>query len=150
MSALTILHGIRQRETNIELLRESIDQHLSQLTPQSPRYDSDRVQTSPTNRMESAIAYVSDDVDRLKRMKARQAKDKAYILGYIKRLDSRYQNVLILYYLTRLPSPYPGITDPLRWSDVAHRLGYSTSHCKRLHRAAVGALDKLLTNSIKP
>ena len=137
------LHLIRIRESEIERIREMIAEHMSQLEPQSPRYDSSRVQTTPENRTEAAILQVQAETERLQRLKARQSAEKGIIRSHIETMDNRaYRDVITLFYMARRQSAYHGLTLPMRWADVASKMGYSASHCKRLHRLAVDALEK--------
>lgn len=136
-----MLHDLRTRQSEIENLRETIEQHRSALAPQSPRYDALRVQTTPDNRTEAAIIQLQSEKDRLERLEAFQSHDAELVRRNLANIGNRaYRDVIMLFYLTRKPSPYKGLTLPLKWSDVAARMGYSTSHCKRLHRQAVDAL----------
>lgn len=111
---------IKRLEVTIEALKCS-------LLPSGIRYDTDRVQTSPSDRMMETYARI-DELERelveenLKRSQAILAVD----LAMDKMPDSQGKTILMEYYIGRISMP-----------KIADGMGFTPRHCYRLRKQAM-------------
>lgn len=113
---------IRNERADIETLQMRIKALQLSLLPSGIRYDTDRVQTSPTDKM----VEVASQVDALERkMKAKLTALNADMVKGISIVQAmptpQYRQLITLYYLTSTKTS---------WDDVAAIMGYSTDHVK--------------------
>ena len=135
MDALVFLKGIRAERMEISRLTEAREQLVDTLFPPAIRYDRDRVQTSPTDKMITVAAEL-DEIDRdIEQRIVKLSEDVrlAYqIVGQLKTPECR--EVIMLRYLM-------GKRRPLTWREIAQEMSYSVQHVKgKLHGAAVKEL----------
>lgn len=99
---------IKDKNDKIEALRLGC-------IPGAVTYDKDKVQTSPRNYQEEALADAADLEKEIFEHEAEIDDVKLTCYGYIKRIpEIEQQNVLIYYYI-----------DECYWEDVASKMNYS-------------------------
>ena len=128
---LTFLKGIRKKRRELRIIQDRIGQLRMSLYPSGIRYDIDRVQTSPTDRMVEVAAQL-DEIERKEREHVRQIlsdNDKAETLVSLMP-TSEYRQLIYLRYLASDESS--------SWESVANAMHYSSDHVRgRMHGAAI-------------
>ena len=122
MTAKEYLSQIRKLEQSIRWYDTEIDRNRLSLLPGAVRYDTDRVQTSPEDKL-AAVAVRIEEL-RLKQMQKRQElsqlRDK--IVAELMTINAKRAEVLYLRYVRGM-----------RYERIALTLTYSVDHVKRLH-----------------
>lgn len=139
MSAKHYLNEIRKDRATIRALRARLSELEWEATGLTAiRYDKDRVQVSPENRMETIIAEM--DAERQKYLAAIRKYHEGVRLKekQINDLDNRtYARFLELYYIEEDDEGYrPTLTA------IAYRLGKSPANMSRLHMKALKAFER--------
>ena len=106
------------------------------------RYDVDRVQTSPTNRMEELMVELLPDLKRLEAEYVRElVKYRAELLKRFRQIaelgNPEYVEVLQLRYIEQDDKGHT-----LGWHEIAERMGWSYSKVTHLHGYALQAFAK--------
>lgn len=124
----------RSKERAIQRLQMVVKELESCLYPPALRYDRDRVQAPPEDKM-SAIAAKIDELEH-RIVELRQEKAEA-VLAVNRALamleDEREQTILLAFYVGRLPM-----------SEVADMINYSLERTYQLRRSGIGHLAELL------
>lgn len=108
---------IRRKELRCEELRTCLD-------AKAIRYDVDRVQTSPVDKVSRILSTVKDLEDEIKRLRIEKAELVIEISDTIELLDNDSEAlVLMAFYVGQLPM-----------TDVASKAGYSVQHAYRLRK----------------
>ena len=108
---------IRRKELRCEELRTCLD-------AKAIRYDVDRVQTSPVDKVSRILSTVKDLEDEIKRLRIEKAELVTEISDTIELLDNDSEAlVLMAFYVRQLPM-----------TDVASVAGYSVQHAYRLRK----------------
>jgi len=133
MQIKTFLYQIKDERKEIQELTNRIIELESSLYPSGIRYDTDKVQTSPSDHMMETVAKVSEVEEKIKarkeRLLTRQAKAESIIATLE---DTRERQVLDLYFLSE--------NARITLGEVADLIGYSQRETVRIY---VSALDKL-------
>ncbi len=128
---------IRKEQTEVYHLQKMIHELELSLLPQGIRYDKDRVQTSPKDKMlevaAKAAAYEKKLNVNLCKLIAKKQKAEKLIAS----LDSAEERTLMRLYYTETNN---GLL--YRWDDVAYYMGYEKRHILRLHGDALNAILK--------
>lgn len=134
-----ILNRVSTLDAELQIVNVRIERMESTLQGHAIRYDSDRVQTSPTDRVADVMADMDALLKRQKYLQRELLKAEqrvADLIGYL--TDSKHRLVLTYRYIADLP-----------WAAIAARMSYNERHVKRLRDEAVGYLCKNLQNSTK-
>lgn len=138
MSIKDELFKIRNEQREIQELKERIDTEYASLLPSGIRYDIDKVQTSPTDRMTQTMADIDEHMGMLKAKLSELMKHKLWAEGVIDTLgDARQRQALSLYFLT------PG---RLSMDEVAERMGYSHGAAYGFYSEGLAMLEKNVQN----
>lgn len=108
---------IKRKELRCEELRTCLD-------AKAIRYDVDRVQTSPVDKVSRILSTVKDLEDEIKRLRIEKAELVIEISDTIELLDNDSEAlVLMAFYVRQLPM-----------TDVARKASYSVQHAYRLRK----------------
>lgn len=133
MSAAEFLLQIRVLERTIWRLTMKRDELQSCLLPSAIRYDLDKVQTSPEDRLAEIAGEVLEIERKLRTLRERKACLVIEISAAIDRLeDDREKTILTAYYIGRHSM-----------TDIADVIGYSLPHTYRLRRSGVQHVEDL-------
>lgn len=118
MSVKGELYRIRNVQKEINELKQRIDEEYYSLLPQAIRYDLDKVQTSPQDRMPDVMGQIDEHTrimyDRLSHLLVR----KQWAEHLINKLeDTRQRQVLDLYFLSVERMTMKKIADKMRYSE---------------------------------
>jgi len=118
MSVKGELYRIRNTQKEINELKQRIDEEYYSLLPQAIRYDLDKVQTSPQDRMPDVMGRIDEHTrimcDRLSHLLVR----KQWAEHLINKLeDTRQRQVLDLYFLSVERMTMKKIADKMRYSE---------------------------------
>lgn len=118
MSVKGELYRIRNTQKEINELKQRIDEEYYSLLPQAIRYDLDKVQTSPQDRMPDVMGQIDEHTrimyDRLSHLLVR----KQWAEHLINKLeDTRQRQVLDLYFLSVERMTMKKIADKMRYSE---------------------------------
>ena len=117
MQIWTLENRIRRKELRCEELRTCLD-------AKAIRYDVDRVQTSPVDKVSRILSTVKDLEDEIKRLRIEKAELVIELSDTIELLDNDSEAlVLMAFYVRQLPM-----------TDVASKAGYSVQHAYRLRK----------------
>ena len=132
------LKSIRAKRRELSTLLETREKLRMDLLPSAIRYDGDRVQTSPEDRLHE-IADELLDLEKVQReQQERLAKDimKAELL--IKEMKTpEYRELLRLRYIS-------GGLRPMTWGQIAKKMGYGEDHVRgKMHGKAIREARKI-------
>ena len=135
---LKFFKTVRNERADIETLQLRIKELQLSLLPRGIRYDSDKVQTSPSDQMLEVAAKV-DALER--KMQAKLVKlnqDMVRAMEIVQAMPTpEYRQLLTLRYLT----------GHMSWEEIAEIMGYSQEHVRGyLHRAAIEEARKVNTH----
>lgn len=134
MNALDFLLQIRALERTIWRLTMRRDELQACLLPVAIRYDLDRVQTTPEDKIATLASAVADLDVQLRELRTQKADLVIEVADAIDRLeDDREKTILCAYYVGRVSM-----------EGIADKIGYSLSHCYRLRRQGVQHLGEIL------
>lgn len=126
------LRSIRCEQMEILHIKQMIEDAQSEMLPKAIRYDLDKVQVCPDEKMSKICAAVVDWQEELGRSIAILAQRRQLAENMIMQLeDEKEREVMRWYYLT---------TDNgqvLTWKQVAIRMNYYERHIKRIHGNAL-------------
>jgi DNA-directed RNA polymerase specialized sigma subunit len=127
-----ILNAVNNLDADLQIVRIQIERMESTLQGHAIRYDIDKVQTSPSDKVADVIADMEKLLDKRDRLQHEiiAAMDESAAL--IARLtDNKHRLVLHYRYTAGLP-----------WAQVAAHVGYDERHTRRLRDEAVDILVK--------
>lgn len=134
---LKFFEKVRAERADIETLQLRIKELQLSLLPSGIRYDTDKVQTSPSDQMLEIAAKV-DDLERKMQSKLTKLNaDMVMAMTIVQAMPTpRYRQLITLYYLTGRMS----------WEDVAKVMDYSVDHVKGyMRRMAMEEASKVNT-----
>lgn len=132
--AKTFLRKIRTERREIAILENKIKAKRFELLPGAIRYDTDKVQTSPKDRLSELVAELNNYEDKLKELAVRMYRNQTIAIDAIARIPSSEQRqVMEIYYLSN--------NNPT-WDDVADELSYSRRSVLNYHGDALLWLNK--------
>lgn len=138
--AYEFLNSTRRMEAEIQKLTIRHDELQTCLLPGAIRYDGDRVQTSPDDKMSKIAAEVVDLERQIQDLKIRKAEQVRQIEDAIRLLeDDTEQMVLMGYYVGRMPGP-----------KVAEIVHYTVRGVYKVKRRAVLHLAEKCSTSSPP
>lgn len=125
---------VRKLELSIWRLCLQHDELQSCLLPAAIRYDKDKVQTSPEDKLSDVAAAVLDLEKKIQELRHQKAKLVLEINTAINALpDEKESGILTAYYIKRMSM-----------EDVADKVGYSVQHTYRLRKRGVTHLAEIL------
>ena len=120
----------RELERTISRLAMVRDELEASLLPGGIRYDTDRVQTSPEDRLPDVIGRIVELEDQIESLQAEKARAIMRISEAIEQLeDGGQKSVLTAYYIRRMPM-----------RKIAESLNYSEQWAYKTRRIGVRAL----------
>ena len=138
MNIKSFLRACRDEQGEINILLRKREQLYSSLLPAGIRYDGDRIQTTPEDRMLERMPEIAELDKKISQQIRRLARRKAKAMGMINKLqDSKQRQVLTLYYLDNRR---------LSWREVAKEMSYSEQMIYGLHKEALHAIIQLETH----
>ena len=138
MTGKEYMETIRRVKRDIRLLMEQIerDSILAQGVT-AIRYDVDKVQTSPSDKMADIVARITETTetlyDRIALLQGLEEDARRLLVN----LEEEHERVLVYRYI-----------DEMSWVSVAERMGYSEKHVFFIRDKALAELDELINNSI--
>ena len=142
MDVLKFLKSIRSKRLLLNTLDLERKQLQSELFPSGIRYDRDRVQTSPSDRMPD-IASDLLDLDKAIEVQITELSRDIHLANeVISQIQSpEYQQLLHLRYIVASKKNPRGI---MNWEEVASEMGYSTRHVMGyMHGKAIAEARKI-------
>jgi len=132
MDVLKFLKCIRSKRFELADLKEQRDEIYYSLMPSGIRYDLDKVQTSPTDRMPAVAGDLAEVQTIIDQRIERLSNDILLANRIIDKMPTaECRELLMLRYLA-------GGRKPLTWEDIAKRMDYSADHAKgKLHGRAI-------------
>jgi DNA-directed RNA polymerase specialized sigma24 family protein len=136
---LNLFKRIRNERSDVETLQLRIKELQLSLLPSGIRYDTDKVQTSPSDKMIEVAAKV-DALERQmqKKLTALNA-DMVQAIAIVQAMPTpEYRQLLTLRYLTG---------NRMSWEQIADVMGYSTDHVRGyLHKSAINEAREVNTH----
>lgn len=134
---LKFFKRIRNERADVETLKIRIEELRLSLLPSGIRYDSDKVQTSPSDKMIEVAAKVDALERRMQATLIRLNDDMVRAVEIVQAMPTpEYRQLLTLRYLTGRMS----------WEEIADVMGYSVDHVKGyLHKNALEEARKVNT-----
>ena len=132
MDVLKFLKCIRAKRLELADLKERRDEIYMSLMPSGIRYDLDKVQTSPSDRMPAAAGNLEEIQTIIDQRIERLSGDILLANRIIDQMPTaECRELLMLRYLA-------GGRRPLTWEDIGERMDYSPDHAKgKLHGKAI-------------
>lgn len=129
---LKFLKQIRTKRRELGILENSIQEMRFMLMPSGIRYDLDKVQTSPEDRLSQSVADLVAVERRQKRQIERLMSDIAKAEKLIEVMPTpEYRELIRLRYVS-------GGLKLMTWEQVAEQMGYSADHVRgKLHGKAI-------------
>ena len=129
---------IRRLQLLIWRLQLQHDELQSCLLPAAIRYDKDKVQFSPEDKLSDVAAEVIDIEARIRKLQEQKAMLIMEINLAINALpDDKESAILTAYYVNRM-----------KMEEVADKVGYSVQHTYRLRRRGVTHLGEILEKDV--
>lgn len=138
MDVLKLLKRVRAERTEAFSVQEQINELRLTLLPSGIRYDTDRVQTTPTDKMLETVSKL-DELERKQAAHlARLTEDLITATEIVNSMPtSEYRQVLLMRYLTG---------NRTSWETIAGTMGYSADHVRGyLHYKAIEEARKVNT-----
>ena len=132
MDVLKFLKSIRAKQNELHTLIDTRDTLRLMLLPSGIRYDLDKVQTSPEDRMPGVASDLVEIENNIDRCVARLSKDIRLAQEVIEQCPSpECRELLMLRYVS-------GDRRRSEWNEIAKKMGYSASHVNGyLHGKAI-------------
>lgn len=132
MDVLKFLKGIRSERLEVIRLKEERDTLYYSLMPSGIRYDLDKVQTSPQDKMLAVAGRLYEIQEIIDRRIDKLSADVALAHKVIDAVPTpECRELLLLRYLT-------GSRKPMTWTEIADRMEYSIDHVQgKLHGKAI-------------
>lgn len=125
--AYKFLGQVRGCDNRIKQLSRTIEALRYSLLPGAIRYDTDRVQTTPTNKTEELFARIDELETELAAEKDKQITAILTVEGAIRRMPECKEKVVLLqFYIGRISI-----------QDIADGMGITVRHCYRMRRNAI-------------
>lgn len=127
-----ILNAVNNLDADLQIVRIQIERMESTLQGHAIRYDVDKVQTSPSDKVAEVVADMEKLLikrDRLQTEIIAAMQQSADLIA--KLTDNKHRLVLHYRYTAGLP-----------WAQVAVRVGYDERHARRLRDEAINILCK--------
>lgn len=139
------LKAVRKEQGELQNLIDVRDTKNASLQPSGIRYDKDKVQTSPKNKMEEIAAEVLE-LDKYIEKQIHTLTARQYeALRMIDTLDDPDERqVLRRYYLELMPKKVNGVmvSKKATWEDVAEKTHWSRSQVFLIHDRAILKLEE--------
>lgn len=128
---LKFLKQIRVKRRELIILENTMRELRLMLMPSGIRYDLDKVQTSPEDRLSQSVADLLSVERRQRRQMERLMSDLAKAEKLIEGMPTpEYRELIRLRYVAGIK--------PLTWEQVAEEMGYSSDHVRgKLHGKAI-------------
>lgn len=135
---LRFLKQIRTKRRELGVLQRTMAELRFMLLPSGIRYDKDKVQTSPEDKMselvEELMSIESQEQMQIVRLKADLDKVET-LIGAMP--TPEYRELIRLRYVA-------GGLKPLTWDDIADQMGYTPAHVRgKLHGKAINEARKI-------
>lgn len=141
MTVKQFLYSVRDEQKEIEELTDRIYEMRMSLLPSGIRYDTDKVQTSPEDKLSEFEAKIADYSMLLGQKKEALIQRRQQAQGMIDLLeDSRERQVLDIYFLS---------VKRLSMEDVSAMIGYSRKQTFRIYKSALQNLIMTLNDTKK-
>lgn len=141
MTVKQFLYSVRDEQKEIEELTDRIYEMRMSLIPSGIRYDTDKVQTSPEDKLSECEAKIADYSKMLGQKKEALIQRRQQAQGMIDLLeDSRERQVLDIYFLS---------VKRLSMEDVSAMIGYSRKQTFRIYKSALQNLIMTLNDTKK-
>lgn len=140
MDIKTFLYRIRKEFAEIKNTQDEIEQMRASLLPAGIRYDSDRVQSSPTDRMSNRIAAVQDMENNLTAQIEQLRDDQLAARYVISRLDDPCERQVIECYFLSIRRP--------TMEQVASMMNYSMDSCWKFYNRAFDSFTHMDADTI--
>lgn len=141
MTVKQFLYSVRDEQKEIEELTDRIYEMRMSLLPAGIRYDTDKVQTSPEDKLSECEAKIADYSKMLGQKKEALIQRRQQVQGMIDLLeDSRERQVLDIYFLS---------VKRLSMEDVSALIGYSRKQTFRIYKSALQNLIMTLNDTKK-
>lgn len=129
---LKFLKQIRTKRRELGILENTMEELRFMLMPPGIRYDLDKVQTSPEDRLSQSVADLVAVERRQKRQIERLMSDIAKAEKLIEVMPTpEYRELIRLRYIS-------GGLKLMTWEQVAEQMGYSSDHVRgKLHGKAI-------------
>ena len=129
---LSFLKQIRGVRFELITAQRTYEEIRAMLMPSGSRYDRDRVQTSPEDRMPGAVAELLEIEKKQKELETKLLKEILTAEQLLEEMQtSEHRELLKLRYMA-------GGRVPLTWEQVAERMHYSPQHVRgKLHGRAI-------------
>lgn len=128
----TILNRVSDLDAELQIVNIRIERMESTLQGHAIRYDQDKVQVSPSDRVADVMADMEELLLKQKRLQRdllKAEQETADLIGRLK--DGKHQLVLTYRY-----------TAGLSWEKIGKRIGYDERHARRLRDEAINILCK--------
>ena len=141
MTVKQFLYSVRDEQKEIEELTDRIYEMRMSLLPSGIRYDTDKVQTSPEDKLSECEAKIADYSTMLGQKKEALIQRRHRAQEMIDLLeDSRERQVLDIYFLS---------VKRLSMEDVSALIGYSRKQTYRIYKSALQNLIVTLNDTKK-
>lgn len=141
MTVKQFLYSVRDEQKEIEELTDRIYEMRMSLLPAGIRYDTDKVQTSPSDTISDRMAEITDYMKQMEEKKIELIRRRKQAQKMIDDLqDSRQRQVLDLYFLS---------VKRLSMEDVSAMIGYSRKQTFRIYKSALQNLIMTLNDTKK-
>lgn len=141
MTVKQFLYSVRDEQKEIEELTDRIYEMRMSLLPSGIRYDTDKVQTSPEDKLSECEAKIADYSMLLGQKREALIQRRQQAQGMIDLLeDSRERQVLDIYFLS---------VKRLSMEDVSALIGYSRKQTYRIYKSALQNLIVTLNDTKK-
>jgi DNA-directed RNA polymerase specialized sigma subunit len=141
MTVKQFLYSVRDEQKEIEELTDRIYEMRMSLLPAGIRYDTDKVQTSPEDKLSECEAKIADYSMLLGQKKEALIQRRHRAQEMIDLLeDSRERQVLDIYFLS---------VKRLSMEDVSAMIGYSRKQTFRIYKSALQNLIMTLNDTKK-
>jgi len=132
MDVKVFLKGIRDKRFELQLLKEKRNEIYYSLMPSGIRYDLDKVQTSPTDRMPVAAGDLEEAKQQIDALIDSLSHDINLAMRVVNQMqESKHRQLIVLRYL--------GLDrKATSWEYVANVMGYTPEYVRgELHGAAI-------------
>ena len=137
MDALDFLKSIRHKRIELAAIKSYEEDLRLSLLPSGIRYDLDKVQTSPTDRMLEMVAKLTD-------MQERETDQKEALIADIELAERMVDAMPTSRYRTLLRLRYLYGAEPMSWQQVADALGVDSTHARaRMHGSAIAEIRSI-------
>ena len=137
MDVKDFLKSIPNKRKELAAMISYEEELRSSLYPSGIRYDLDKVQTSPTDRMLEMVAKLTD-------MQERETDQKEALIADIELAERMVDAMPTSRYRTLLRLRYLYGAEPMSWQEVADALGVDVVYARgRMHGSAIAEIRKI-------